>query len=105
MKRISPHDLKTKMDQQAQHFLVDIREQYERDACSIPSVHIPMAEVCERLNELPNDQEIILMCNSGKRAEALGNLLIYDYSKTNIAILEGGIQAWVEQIEPSLSIN
>ena len=98
MQFISVVDLKQQLDGKASVFLLDIRENYERDACSIPSYHIPMAEVCSRLNEFPEDQQVIVMCNSGKRAEALANLLETDFGMNDLLVLEGGISAWTEQI-------
>lgn len=97
MQFISVEDLKKRLEENAPIFLVDIRENYERDACSIPSYHIPMAEVCGRLNEFPSDQQVVVMCNSGKRAEALVNLLETDFGKKELSVLEGGISAWVDQ--------
>lgn len=97
MQFISVEDLKKRLEENAPIFLVDIRENYERDACSIPSYHIPMAEVCDRLNEFPSDQQVVVMCNSGKRAEALVNLLETDFGKKELSVLEGGISAWVDQ--------
>lgn len=99
MQLISVEDLKKRLEENALIFLVDIRENYERDAYSIPSYHIPMAEVCDRLNEFPSDQQVVVMCNSGKRAEALVNLLETDFGKKELTVLEGGISAWMEQIE------
>ncbi len=98
MQFISVVDLKQQLDEKASVFLLDIRENYERDACSIPSYHIPMAEVCSRLNEFPIDAQVIVMCNSGKRAEALVNLLETDFGMHDLMVLEGGIAAWTEQI-------
>jgi rhodanese-related sulfurtransferase len=37
------------------------------------------------------------MCNSGKRAEALANLLETEFNQPNLVVLEGGIAAWIEQ--------
>ncbi len=94
---ISVTDLKEKLDNKVNLFLLDIRENYEREAASIPSKHIPMDEVCAHLTDFPANEEIILMCNSGKRAEALANLLETEFNQTNLIVLEGGIAAWIEQ--------
>lgn len=94
---ISATDLKQKLDSNTNLFLLDIRENYEREAASIPSKHIPMDEVCGHLNDFPTDQTIVLMCNSGKRAEALANLLETEFNQSNLVVLDGGISAWMEQ--------
>jgi len=101
---IAAQSLKQKLDEGQVLFLLDIRENYERAVCAIPSHHIPMAEVCERLNELPANQEIVVICRSGKRAEALSNLLEKDFGYAGLHVLEGGILAWAEQIDQTLEI-
>lgn len=87
------------------YFIIDIRERYEYDFVNIQTLNIPMSEVCQRLNELPGDKLVVLMCQSGNRASALGNLLEVDYSLTNICIMEGGIKAWKEQVDNTLIID
>jgi len=87
------------------YFIVDIRERYEFDFGNIGCLNIPMDEFCSRVSELPENQQIVLMCKSGKRATALGNLLSIDFNKSDILVLEGGIQAWKNTIEPTLNIE
>ncbi len=87
--------------------LIDVREKYERDickVCKIEGVHIPMSEVPSKIQKFPKDKSIILMCKTGKRAEALGNLLEVDYNVKNISIMENGILGWIEKIESHLEM-
>jgi rhodanese-related sulfurtransferase len=85
--------------------IVDVREPYEYQVCNIGSLHIPMGEVCDRVDELPKEKNIVIMCRSGKRAEAVANILLTDYSLTNIYVLEGGILSWKEYVDNSLEIE
>lgn len=87
------------------YFILDIREPYEYNFSNIKTTNIPMADVCERMNELPKDRPVVLMCKSGNRATALGNLLTVDYGFTNIYVMEGGICAWKELIDQTLIIE
>jgi rhodanese-related sulfurtransferase len=105
LKMITPTELAAKLKSDNKLFLMDVREPYEREICAIESHHIPMALVPEKINEIPTDQEVIIMCRSGKRAEAVANLLLCEYNFSNCSILEGGLLAWVEQIEPHLSLD
>lgn len=77
--------------------ILDIRDQYETEICSIDSLHIPMGELFTRLNELPTDKAIAVMCRSGKRAEAVTNVLITEHNRTDAVVMEGGILAWIEK--------
>lgn len=97
MQFITPIELKNRLSQADDLFLLDIREAYEREVNSIPSFHIPMAEVCNRLNELPTDKSVVVICNSGQRAAALTNLLESDFNREKLIVLEGGMTALAEQ--------
>lgn len=87
------------------YFILDIREPYEYDFVNIQALNIPMCEVCQRLEELPKDKSLVLMCQSGNRASALGNLLTIDYGLTNVYVMEGGIKAWKEQVDNTLILD
>jgi rhodanese-related sulfurtransferase len=104
MTGISASDLKDRLTA-GTHVIIDIREPYEYVACNIGSKHIPMGEICNRVAELPKDKELVIMCRSGKRAEAVANVLISDHGLTNVLILEGGISAWKEEVDPTLDLD
>ena len=82
--------------------LLDIREPYEIEICSIGGLQIPMGEVSARIDEIDKNKEVIVLCRSGKRAEAVANLLESDFSFPNITIFQGGILAWIDQVDNSL---
>jgi NADPH-dependent 2,4-dienoyl-CoA reductase/sulfur reductase-like enzyme/rhodanese-related sulfurtransferase len=53
----------------ADTFLLDVRRDDERSIGFIPgSVHIPLDELRERLDELPRDREIVVSCLTGQRS-------------------------------------
>ena len=82
--------------------ILDIRDQYEIEICSIDSLHIPMDQVVHRIDELPTDKTIAVMCRSGKRAEAVANILITEHGCQNVVVMEGGILAWIEKYDTHL---
>ena len=62
---------------------------------------IPLGEIPKRWQEIPQDQEIVLQCKAGIRsAKALLFLQQQGYKK--LLNLKGGIDAWSEEIDPSL---
>ena len=105
MRIISALELYDDMQKGQEFEIVDVREPYEYDACNIGSVHIPMGEICNRIADLPKNKNIVIMCRSGKRAEAVANILMTDYSISNVYILDGGILAWKDQIDSTLDIE
>jgi len=99
---ISVQDLKAKLDRGDAFRLIDVREQYEWDICSIPGAKlIPLGQLPARLSELDSAEEIVLQCKSGARsARALKMLQEAGFGK--LANVEGGILAWAEQIDTSM---
>lgn len=82
--------------------ILDIREKYECDICSIEAIQIPMDELFLRMNEIPREQTVAVMCRTGKRAEAVANMLVVEHHFDNIVVMEGGIIAWIEKFATHL---
>ncbi len=81
---------------QAGVFLLDVRTQEEWDEKHVPgSTWIDQEVLLERTGELPADQEIMIICNSGRRSrKSMGDLLKAGF--TQVSSVTGGITAWVE---------
>ena len=69
LKRILPSEFNSLSKINNQLLVVDIREDYEIqiDGKLNGSIHIPLGDLINRLNELPIDRQIIFHCNSGSR--------------------------------------
>ncbi|MBN2807356.1 MAG: FAD-dependent oxidoreductase [Prolixibacteraceae bacterium] len=94
---IKPQELKAKLDQKEDIFLLDCRgyDEYEQTRLGKGETLIPLGLLRERLNELPEDKnkEIITFCKISLRGyEAAVVLQAYGY--TNVKVLEGGLAAW-----------
>jgi sulfur-carrier protein adenylyltransferase/sulfurtransferase len=102
MNFITVKELQDMIAQGNRPYILDIREPYEFEICSIKSVHIPMGEVNTKVNEIPRNEKVVVMCKSGNRAQALTNFLEKEHSFTNLEVLEGGILAWIEEVDTHL---
>jgi len=100
--RMSAHELKQKMDAREPFELIDVRETYEYEIARIDGARlIPLGEIAERADELRRDRPIVFHCHSGRRsAEAVR--LLQQRGFGNIYNLEGGIDAWSDQIDPGV---
>ncbi|MBV8967951.1 MAG: molybdopterin-synthase adenylyltransferase MoeB [Verrucomicrobia bacterium] len=100
--KISATQLKTKFEHGEAFTLVDVREPYEYEISRIPgSKLIPLGELLGRLSELDSADEIVLQCKSGARsAKALH--LLQEAGFRKLYNLEGGINAWSEQVDPTV---
>jgi len=105
LNRISAKELKQKIDAKESLFLLDIREDYEREISSIPSTHVPMGDVPAKASEFPKEEEVIVICRSGRRAEPVAHLLQNDLHFPKVTILDGGLLAWKDQVDPSIDIE
>ena len=104
MELISPENCKLAIEKN-EALIVDVRENYEFENYNIGFLHIPMGEISERIKEIPSDKKIIVMCQSGKRAEAVANLLETEFELNPVFIMEGGINAWIEKIDQTLQLD
>jgi rhodanese-related sulfurtransferase len=73
-------------------FLLDVRHTEELAVESIPeALHIPLAQLRDRLAELPNDRTIDVICRSGQRAYYAVRLL--EQRGFRARVLSGGMMA------------
>jgi rhodanese-related sulfurtransferase len=97
-------ELKKKLDNKDAIVIIDVREDYERDISTIEdSIHIPLAELEDRLDELNKDQAYILQCRSGGRS-ASATQLLKDEGFKDVKNLIGGINEWAKSIDKSLQV-
>ncbi len=76
-------------------FVLDVREFNEWEEVHIPDATlIPLAELESRLDELPKDQDILVVCRSGNRS-ATGRDILLNAGFTNVTSLSGGMIDWV----------
>jgi rhodanese-related sulfurtransferase len=75
--------------------LVDCRERVEHEVTRIAGVPlIPMSEFLERLDDLPTDRPVVMVCRSGARSGQVADYLNAEGRHGEVANLEGGILAW-----------
>ena len=95
-------ELKRMHDAGERFTLLDVREPDEVATASVSfAKHIPMGQVGARLNELQMDSDIVVMCHHGGRSSRIAAYL-RGQGYESVANLKGGIDAWSEQIDPSV---
>ncbi len=83
--------------------LIDVREPHEVEIVCVDGADlIPMRQIPERAHDLPHDAHLLIMCHHGGRSMQVTQFLrAKGFSAiTNVA---GGIDAWAEQIDPTLA--
>jgi SulP family sulfate permease len=75
-------------------FVVDVREPREFRQGHIPEAQlIPLPTIMSDSVKLPNDRPIILVCRTGRRSRRAAYALQH-IGCVNVAVLQGGMQAW-----------
>lgn len=99
---ITPAELAERLRRPDGICLIDVRDPVERQVSQLPgSIVIPWDRVLDRLKETDRDTEIVLYCRSGDRsARALHQLVQAGFRR--VKNLRGGINAYAEQVDPSI---
>ena len=75
-------------------FLLDVRTQEEWVEYHAPNTTlIPLDQLPARLNELPRDREIVVVCRSGNRSQQ-GRDILLNAGFTQVTSMAGGLKAW-----------
>jgi adenylyltransferase/sulfurtransferase len=101
---ITAAELKELLDSDKPVYLVDVREPAEWEIVRIPGATlIPKDEILrgDALASLPQDKQIVMYCKTGVRsAETLAAVKAAGFA--DAIHVQGGVTAWVNQIDPSL---
>lgn len=104
MQHIRPAELKAWLEdpQREKPLLLDVREPWEFERCHIEgAIPMPMNGIPARLQELPQDKDIVVICHHGVRSFHVARFL--DHSGfTRIINLTGGVDAWAKEADPSM---
>ncbi len=91
---ISVHSLKQQLDKKDFGMIVDVRTPEERAQGYIPdSHHVPMTTILANSLDTPKDEEVILVCGTGYRANIVASHLKQD-GFSHVHSLAGGLTAW-----------
>jgi sulfur-carrier protein adenylyltransferase/sulfurtransferase len=101
---ITPAEVAERLGRGEEIVLLDVREPYEWSAGHIENAqHIPLAQVPQRLGEIPKDREIVAICRMGGRSERARQFLAQQgYAK--VKNLVGGMQRWAREVDPKIRV-
>ena len=92
--RVSPPMLAEELASQNPPVVVDIRTPREWNAGHLNgSINVPLAQLQQRIDEVPHDRKIAVHCAGGYRSSIAASIL-HQHGITNLIELAGGITAW-----------
>lgn len=75
-------------------FILDVRQPDEWEQGHIPSATlIPLDELASRLDEVPQEQIVVVVCRSGNRS-AQGRDILLRAGFTQVTSMDGGMNSW-----------
>ena len=107
--QVRPADLSAWFDTVRAHgapVVLDVREPSELRMASIRAdgfelITIPMGVVPPRLNELNPEQPVACLCHHGARSMQVANFLS-SRGFAHVANISGGINAWSNELDPTV---
>jgi rhodanese-related sulfurtransferase len=102
VKQLQAVELKKKLDNGEDIFLLDVREPWEFSLAAIDgSENFPLTEVIDRQQEYTFEEEIVVICHYGERSQRAAQELAECGFKT-VHNLVGGIDVWSQVVDPNV---
>ncbi|WBC16447.1 rhodanese-like domain-containing protein [Micromonospora sp. WMMA1998] len=92
--RVTATELREALDRPDAPVVLDVRNAGEREQGAVDgSLHIPLAELTRRLDEVPADRPVVVHCAGGYRSSVAASLL-RNAGRADVSDLLGGYGAW-----------
>ena len=99
--RLTPRQLAEASTSPNAPLVIDVRNGAERDAGFIPgSLHIPLAQLHQRIQEIPADRPVVTYCAGGWRSSVAASML-RRHGNPDVSDLLGGFAAWTATHQPA----
>ena len=103
VKEISVSELKELLDSKADVQVIDVREPYEYEIVNIGAELIPLNSILGEVEKISKDKQVVIHCRSGKRSANAIQLLEVEHGFENLYNLKGGVLAYADEIDTSLT--
>lgn len=101
VKQLQAVELKKRLDNGEDIFLLDVREEWEFSLAAIDgSENFPIGEVVDRQQEYAFEEEIVVICHYGERSQRAAQELVE--CGFNVHNLVGGIDAWSQVVDSNV---
>ena len=105
MKELSAHELSHRLLAREDIQIIDVREPYEHQICSLDNAElIPLQQIPRSLERISRTKPVIMYCHYGIRSANVAQYLNAMHSYQNVYNLKGGIDAWSKEIDPKVPV-
>jgi monothiol glutaredoxin len=98
--QITVVELRQKLDD-GSVILIDVRGADERALAALAEARTMDAESMQEIESLPKDTALAFICHSGRRSQVAAEHF-RKQGFTNVSNVSGGIDAWSQQVDPSV---
>ena len=68
MKEVTVEELKSKIDNNEDFQLIDVRETFEYEVSNLGGLNIPLSGILIEVDKIAKDKPVVVQCRSGKRS-------------------------------------
>lgn len=102
VKEVSPQELQSLLSSGQEYTLLDVRQPWEFKICHLAnSINIPLGDLPKASIQLPDDKELVTICHHGLRSKQAA-ILLEQCGYQNVISLQGGVDAWARDINPTM---
>ena len=106
VRQMTPVQLKERLDAGDDLLILDVRQRHEWEISNLEPLGaklIPQSEIMGHIDEFDQNQEIVVQCRSGVRSANV-IMIMQQLGFKNLWNLDGGINRWAEEVDPSLPV-
>lgn len=106
VRECTPGEVAVMLDSDDPPLLIDVREGWEWAVGSLADRGarlIPLAEVEERLAEVPADRDVVVYCRAGGRSLKAATTM-KAAGRTRVLSMAGGLRRWADEIDPDVRV-
>ena len=106
VRQMTPVQLKERLDAGDDLLILDVRQRHEWEISNLEPLGaklIPQSEVMSHIDEFDQNQEIVVQCRSGVRSANV-IMIMQQFGFKNLWNLDGGINRWAQEVDPSLPV-
>jgi adenylyltransferase/sulfurtransferase len=106
VRQLTPVQLKERLDAGDDLLILDVRQRHEWEISNLEPLGaklIPQSEIMGHIDEFDQNQEIVVQCRSGVRSANV-IMVMQQLGFKNLWNLDGGINRWAEEVDPSLPV-
>jgi rhodanese-related sulfurtransferase len=96
-------DLSGKIIDQEDLVLIDVRQPWEFKVCRIEgSINIPLSALPDCIDTIPAGKKIVTICHHGVRSKQAAIMLTQFGGFPEVCNLQGGLDAWAQEIDATM---